>query len=123
MLRHLRNMKSHKVFTGLAIVAPLEVPVHPGYCIRTHVEETTVYFGGEDVITDEVLKAYVESGEATDAAGGYKIQEGGGILIEKIEGDYSNVVGLPVHAVSTHVGMLLMCAVVQVDSQGVAPRI
>jgi len=92
-------MKSHKVFTGLAVIAPLEVPISPGYCVRTHVEETTVYFGNEDVITDEVLKAYVESGEAMDAAGGYKIQEGGGILIEKVEGDYSNVVGLPVHAV------------------------
>jgi len=92
-------MKSHKVFTGLAVVAPLEVPIDPGYCIRTHVEETTVYFGNEDVISDEVLKAYVESGEGTDAAGGYKIQEGGGILIDKIEGDYSNVVGLPIHAV------------------------
>ena len=58
-------------------------------------EETTVHFGPEEVVTDEVLRAYVESGEGTDAAGGYKIQEGGGVLIEKIVGDYSNVVGLP----------------------------
>jgi septum formation protein len=99
MLKHLRDMRAHKVFTGLAIIAPLEVPIQPGYALRTHVEETTVYFGGKDVLTDEVLKAYVESGEGVDAAGGYKIQEGGGVLIEKIEGDYSNVVGLPVHAV------------------------
>jgi hypothetical protein len=99
MLRHLRDMKSHKVYTGVACIAPLEVPIHPGYCIRTTVEETTVYFGKADVITDEVLRAYVESGEGTDAAGGYKVQEGGGVLVERIVGDFSNVVGLPVHAV------------------------
>jgi septum formation protein len=99
MLRHLRDVKSHKVFTGVACIAPLEVPIHPGYCIRTTVEETAVFFGHEDVVTDEVLRAYVESGEGVDAAGGYKIQEGGGVLIEKIVGDYSNVVGLPIHSV------------------------
>ena len=100
MLRHLRNVKSHKVFTGVACIAPLEVPMNPGYCMRTTVEETTVYFGHERVVTDEVLRAYVESGEGTDAAGGYKIQECGSVLIEKIVGDYSNVVGLPIHSVS-----------------------
>ena len=99
MLRHLRDVKSHKVFTGIVCIAPLDVPIHPGYCLRTTVEETTVYFGSEEVVTDEVLRAYVESGEGTDAAGGYKIQEGGGVLIEKIVGDYSNVVGLPIHSV------------------------
>jgi septum formation protein len=99
MLRHLRDMKAHKVFTGVACIAPLEVPIHPGYCLRTTVEETTVFFGSEDVVTDDVLKAYVESGEGADAAGGYKIQEGGAVLIERIQGDYPNVVGLPVHAV------------------------
>jgi septum formation protein len=102
MLRHLRDKKSHKVFTGVACIAPLDVPVHPGYCIRTCVEETTVFFGHPEVVTDEVLMAYVQSGEGTDAAGGYKIQEGGGVLIEKIVGDYSNVVGLPIHSVYPH---------------------
>lgn len=58
-----------------------------------------MFFGREDVVTDEVLRAYVESGEGKDAAGGYKIQEGGGVLIEKIVGDYSNVVGLPIYSV------------------------
>jgi len=113
MLRHLRDRKSHKVFTGVACIAPLDVPIHPGYCIRTCVEETTVFFGAPEVVTDEVLLAYVESGEGSDAAGGYKIQEGGGVLIEKIVGDYSNVVGLPVHAVC-HLKMKLTIAV-QID--------
>jgi septum formation protein len=68
--------------------------------MRTTVEETTVFFGKPDVVTDEVLHAYVQSGEGSDAAGGYKIQEGGSLLIERIEGDYSNVVGLPIHSVN-----------------------
>ena len=108
MLRHLRDMKSHKVFTGVAVIAPLEVPVQPGYCLRTAVEETTVFFGKPDVITDEVLQAYVESGEGADAAGGYKIQEGGGVLVERIIGDYSNVVGLPIHTVLPNFNTLLL---------------
>lgn len=94
-------MKTHKVFTGIACIAPLDVPIQPGYCLRTTVEETTVYFGSEDVVTDDMLSAYVESGEGSDAAGGYKIQEGGCVLIEQIQGDYTNVVGLPIHSVSS----------------------
>jgi len=97
MLRHLRDVKSHKVFTGVACIAPLDVPMHPGYCLRTTVEETTVTFGTEDVVTDDVLQAYVDSGEGSDAAGGYKIQQGGGVLVSRIHGDYGNVVGLPIH--------------------------
>jgi septum formation protein len=99
MLKHLRDVRTHKVFTGVACIAPLDVPMHPGYCMRTTVEETTVTFGGDDVVTDEVLQAYVDSGEGLDAAGGYKIQEGGGVLVSRIHGDYGNVVGLPIHAV------------------------
>jgi septum formation protein len=121
MLRHLRDMKSHKVFTGVACVAPLEVPIHPGYCLRTTVEETTVYFGSKDVVTDEVLLAYVESGEGSDAAGGYKIQEGGGVLIERIQGDYTNVVGLPIHAVYLHKIMALI-TVIQDDQKRASSR-
>jgi nucleoside triphosphate pyrophosphatase len=99
MLRRLRDTKEHKVFTGIACVAPLEVPIQPGYCLRTAVEETSVFFGDAEIVTDEVLMAYVKSGEGRDAAGGYKIQEGGGALIERIVGDYNNVVGLPIHTV------------------------
>jgi septum formation protein len=115
MLKHLRDMKSHKVFTGVACIAPLEVPIHPGYCLRTTVEETTVYFGSDEIITDDVLKAYVESGEGSDAAGGYKIQEGGGVLIERIQGDYTNVVGLPIHAVPSLPILRILMEVIQID--------
>jgi len=48
-------------------------------------------------------KAYVDTGEPMDKAGGYGIQERGGVLVERIDGSYSNVVGLPL---SELVGLL-----------------
>jgi septum formation protein len=108
MLRRLRDTNSHKVLTGVACIAPLEIPLHPGYALRTTVEETTVYFGNKEVITDDVLHAYVQSGEGFDAAGGYKVQESGGVLVARIDGDYSNVVGLPIHVVGSFAVLLIV---------------
>lgn len=46
--------------------------------------------------TDEQLKAYIATSEPMDKAGGYGIQGLGAVLVQKIHGDYNNVVGLPV---------------------------
>ena len=76
---------------------------------RTHtvVSGVSLLGAGEDVIADErtdvgfrhiseeTLAAYVESGEWEGRAGAYAIQGLGGRLVERIEGDYLNVVGLP----------------------------
>ncbi|KAK9467566.1 Maf-like protein [Lipomyces arxii] len=94
MLQALRDEEfPHRVYTAVACIAPLEKPVYPGYNLQTHIEETQVYFAKD--VSDEFLSAYVASGEGTDASGGYCIQGKGAMLIEKIFGDYSNVVGLP----------------------------
>ncbi|KAK9319442.1 Maf-like protein [Lipomyces orientalis] len=97
MLQSLRDDDfPHRVFTAVACVAPLAEPVYPGYNLQTHIEETQVFFAKD--VSDEFLSAYVASGEAKDAAGGYQIQGKGALLIDKIAGDYSNVVGLPLKA-------------------------
>jgi len=49
------------------------------------------------VLSEEELEWYLSTGEPMDAAGGYRIQELGGLFIEEINGDYYNVVGLPVN--------------------------
>ncbi|MFP3983040.1 MAG: Maf family protein [Desulfurivibrionaceae bacterium] len=54
--------------------------------------QTRVCFHG---LTEELCRAYVRSGESLDKAGGYGIQEKGACLVSRIEGSYTNVVGLP----------------------------
>ncbi|KAJ5774961.1 Maf-like protein [Penicillium paradoxum] len=68
----------------------------PGYAIESVVEETSVKFDGE--VTDELIMAYVRTREGADKAGGYGLQGLGSILVEKIDGSYDNVIGLPLKA-------------------------
>ncbi len=58
-------------------------------------------------LTDAEIKAYVETGEPMDKAGAYGIQGKGCVLVEKIEGDYFNIVGLPVARVMREIGKLM----------------
>lgn len=51
-----------------------------------------------DRLEEADIEAYVASGEGTDKAAGYAIQGVGALFIKKIEGDYFNVVGLPIYA-------------------------
>ena len=56
-------------------------------------ETTRVYFRS---LSKEEIEAYIASGEPADKAGAYGIQGRGGLLVERIEGCYFNVVGLPI---------------------------
>ncbi|KAF1851295.1 Maf-domain-containing protein [Cucurbitaria berberidis CBS 394.84] len=96
MLKMLRDQGEHKVMTAVAVMRPLESAVEPGYKMETHVEETTVKFDSN--VSDELILAYVRTRDGNDKAGGYGIQTAGSILIERIEGSYDNVVGLPLRA-------------------------
>ena len=84
------NGKSHLVFTGYAIVDTRSGERFTG------VSESTVWF--RHVSPDEI-EQYIETGEPLDRAGGYAIQGGGAAFVERIEGDYWGIVGLPLCAV------------------------
>ncbi|CAD6445415.1 a8493e03-8be3-408b-a30c-3a3de72809a4 [Sclerotinia trifoliorum] len=94
MLKRLRDEKSHKVFTAIAILAPREDARYPGYNCENEVVETTVVF--DTNLGDELIEAYVKTREGVDKAGGYAIQGMGAMLVERIEGSWDNVVGLPI---------------------------
>ncbi|KAF2107620.1 inosine triphosphate pyrophosphatase-like protein [Lophiotrema nucula] len=93
MLTMLRDEGMHKVYTAIAVMTPLESAKDPGYALETHVEETMVKFDAN--VTDDLILAYVKTRDGADKAGGYGIQTAGAILIDRIEGSYDNVVGLP----------------------------
>lgn len=98
MLRLLRDTRVHTVMTAVCTLAPREDAQYPGYEIETHTEETKVFFVAEDNgLPDDVVEAYVGTGEGADKAGGYAVQGVGGmVLVERVEGAVDNVVGLPV---------------------------
>jgi septum formation protein len=85
MLRLLSG-RTHEVLTGVAMVR---------VCDRaqlTHVETTRVKFRD---VSEKEIEDYLKTGEPFDKAGAYAIQGIAAKFIEKIEGDYSNVIGLP----------------------------
>jgi septum formation protein len=87
--RWLRELsgRRHEVMGGIALREQGEE--------RTDVAVTRVRFRN---LSDADIERYLASGEWTDRAGGYAIQELGAMLVEEIEGDWFNVVGLPVPA-------------------------
>lgn len=80
----------HQVYTGVAI---LSYDAEGMENIINHAVKTDVYV---NPMTDEEIWRYIESDNVMDKAGSYGIQSGFAVHIEKIEGDYFNVVGLPI---------------------------
>lgn len=87
MLRALSGRR-HEVYTGIALM-------HNGR-FAVDVQMTAVWFRA---LTDEETERYIASGEPMDKAGAYAIQQRGCLFVERIEGDFYNVVGLPLERV------------------------
>lgn len=77
--------QAHEVYTGVAIAY--------GQKQHVFVERTKVQFWD---LTEEEIERYLDTNEPFDKAGSYGIQGYGSLLVKEIEGDYFNVVGLPV---------------------------
>ncbi|MCF7757628.1 Maf family protein [Paenibacillus sp. FSL H7-0940] len=90
MLSRLQG-RVHRVFTGVA-------------CIDAGNGQSLVHYRQTDVtmkeLSDATIRAYVQTGEPSDKAGSYAIQGIGASLIDRIEGCYFNVVGLPLSLLS-----------------------
>jgi septum formation protein len=82
--------KTHQVTTAFAVVMQQRA-------IEEVVTSTTLVTF--DIFADDILQAYIDTEEPMDKAGAYGIQGKGTFLIRSITGSYSNVVGLPLHAV------------------------
>ena len=88
MLQRLRG-KTHRVYSGVCL--------RRGSRSESAHEITRVTFGD---FSDDFIAAYVATGEPLDKAGSYGAQGKGALLVSKIEGDYWNVVGLPLFRLS-----------------------
>lgn len=78
----------HKVISGISVTNTDDMTTVTDFCI------TDVYFSE---ISDEEISNYVDTYKPFDKAGAYGIQEYAGVFVEKIDGDFYNVVGLPLN--------------------------
>ncbi len=83
---HRLSGRTHRVHTGIALRLG----------DRT-VAETVSSLVTFSALTDELIEWYVASGEPAGKAGAYAIQGAGGVLVERVRGSVSNIIGLPLH--------------------------
>lgn len=100
MLRGLSG-RTHQVATGVCIIKT-------GDTTASHAAQSESFVSVTDVtfyeLTDTQIESYVETGEPLDKAGAYGIQGvGGRMLVRKIDGDFYNVVGLPIAALARRI--------------------
>jgi septum formation protein len=96
MLRLLSG-RAHEVLTGLTVWQDGRV--------QTETVRTAIHFRP---LSEQEIRAYVETGEPMDKAGAYGIQGRASVFVERLEGDYFCVMGLPL---CTLTGMLRACGV------------
>ena len=87
----MKRGRTHRVLTGVWVGRTDDPRTALGFA------ETRVRFRDFD---DALARAYVRSGEPLGKAGAYAIQERGALLVERIEGSFSNVVGFPLERLS-----------------------
>lgn len=90
MLRRLAG-RAHKIFTAVALAGPGSE--------TCEVQLATVLVTMKP-LNEEALAAYLRTGDSLGKAGAYSIQGGGAALIERVEGDYTAAVGLPLRTVA-----------------------
>ncbi|KAI8804808.1 inosine triphosphate pyrophosphatase-like protein [Cladochytrium replicatum] len=100
MLRRLADQKSHRVVTGVSILTQAE---GKKWTERGFSECTEVTFDG---LSEEILDAYITSGEPFDKAGGYGYQGLAAFFIPRINGCYYNVVGFPAFSFLRELGSM-----------------
>ena len=88
MLKTLQG-RGHTVYTGVAVLRANDNNDEE----KSFVNATQVYFRD---LTDAEIWAYISTGEPFDKAGAYGVQEKGALLVDRVEGDFFTVVGLPV---------------------------
>lgn len=104
MLRSLAG-NWHHVYTGITVINTCS-----GRILR-NVDKTRVHLVP---MTEQEIDAYVATGEPLDKAGAYGIQGMGGMFVDRIDGSYSNVVGLPMSMLR-----IMLAQVGGVDERGV----
>ncbi len=104
MLRSLAG-NWHHVYTGITVIN-----TRSGRILR-NVDKTRVHLVS---MTEQEIDAYVATGEPLDKAGAYGIQGMGGMFVDRIDGSYSNVVGLPMSMLR-----IMLAQVGGVDERGV----
>ena len=95
----------HHVYTGITVIN-----TRSGRILR-NVDKTRVHLVP---MTEQEIDAYVATGEPLDKAGAYGIQGMGGMFVDRIDGSYSNVVGLPMSMLR-----IMLAQVGGVDERGV----
>lgn len=86
----------HQVYTGVCAVDAQGM-------VHQRVVGTQVHFCP---MTEEEIRRYIATGEPMDKAGAYAVQGIAGLWIDKLEGSYSNVIGLPMHTVARTAGRM-----------------
>lgn len=103
-LSRLQKMRGRSHYLSTAVCLMGNGAKGDNAILTEFVETTRVHFRSD--LSDADLQTYVDIGEARKCAGGYMMEQRGAWLIEKIEGDWQNVIGLPIFPLLGHLKRL-----------------